>query len=349
MEIISVHTSSPYDVLVGNKILPDCGKAIAKVHNPCLAAIITDDNVSALYLSTVVCSLKDAGFRVCSFVVPHGEDSKSHSVLLNVYDFLIEQQVTRSDLLVALGGGVVGDLVGYAAATYLRGVPFIQIPTTFLAAVDSSVGGKTAVNIPAGKNLIGAFHQPSLVFCDTDLFKTLPQHVFADGSAEMIKYGLIYDKEFFEFLETGDIHENMCAVVARCVDMKRKIVEQDERDIGLRMILNFGHTLGHAIEKVTNHEVTHGNAVAMGIVLIQTLGEKLGIGSHDLTERIIKCLSRYNLPTDYKGCVQDLASACLNDKKRSGDNISLIFVSDPGKAITKPIPVEDFFKLCGGM
>ena len=266
MKTVTVNASVRYDVLIEKGLLSHCGEKTAEVFSPqkSAAAIITDDNVSALYLNTVVRSFEQAGFRVCHFTFLHGEDSKSHAVLMNVYDFLIQNHITRSDFIVALGGGVVGDLAGFAAATYLRGIPFIQIPTTFLAAIDSSVGGKTAVNIPAGKNLIGAFHQPSLVLCDPNTFDTLSEQTFAEGCAEMIKYAMIWNRDFFDLLESCDIHQQIEQIVAYCVDIKRQVVEQDEQDNAIRMILNYGHTLGHAIEKVSNHAVTHGYGVALG-------------------------------------------------------------------------------------
>ena len=267
MKTVTVNASVRYDVLIEKGLLSHCGEKTAEVFSPqkSAAAIITDDNVSALYLNTVVRSFEQAGFRVCHFTFLHGEDSKSHAVLMNVYDFLIQNHITRSDFIVALGGGVVGDLAGFAAATYLRGIPFIQIPTTFLAAIDSSVGGKTAVNIPAGKNLIGAFHQPSLVLCDPNTFDTLSEQTFAEGCAEMIKYAMIWNRDFFDLLESCDIHQQIEQIVAYCVDIKRQVVEQDEQDNAIRMILNYGHTLGHAIEKVSNHAVTHGYGVALGM------------------------------------------------------------------------------------
>ncbi len=247
--------------------------------------------------------------------------------------------------MVALGGGVVGDLAGFAAATYLRGIPFVQIPTTFLAAIDSSVGGKTAVNIPAGKNLVGAFHQPSLVICDPDTFKTLPEETFADGCAEMIKYAMIWSEDFLKLLESCDIHEKIEKIVAYCVDIKRQVVEQDEHDTALRMILNYGHTLGHAIEKVTNHAVTHGHGVAMGMVLITRVGIKLGLCDRALLQRLTAVLTRYHRPTVYGGSVPALSNACLHDKKRAGSKIRLILVrqarqggdcADGGAGVCRP-------------
>ena len=246
------------------------------------------------------------------------------------------------------GGGVTGDLVGFAAATYLRGIRFVQIPTTFLAAIDSSVGGKTAVNIPAGKNLIGAFHQPSLVVCDPDTFSTLTPEIFADGCAEMIKYAMIWSEEFLQLLESCDIQERLEEIVAYCVDIKRQVVEQDEHDTGIRMILNYGHTLGHAIEKVTNHAVSHGQGVAMGMVLITRLGMKLGRCDAALLHRLCSVLERYHLPCHYDGALSELAESCLHDKKRSGSTIRLILVSTAGKADILPMDTAELETILKG-
>ena len=346
MKTVQVKASVCYDIIIEKGSLSKVGAYASSVFKPgSKAAIITDDTVASLYLDVVRDSLQAAGYTVPVYIFPHGEDSKSADTLFHAYDFLIEEQVTRSDFIVALGGGVVGDLAGYAAASYLRGIKFMQIPTTFLAAVDSSVGGKTAINIPAGKNLIGAFHQPSLVVCDTETFKTLPAVTFADGVAETIKYGLISSPSLFEEMEQGNIEPKIDDIVAQCVSIKRDVVEQDEHDNAIRMILNYGHTLGHAIEKITNHSVTHGQGVAMGMMLIAKLGEKLGYHGNDLTQRMEKCIASYGLPTHYEGSVADLGEAVLHDKKRAGSNIRLIFVKTPGKAEIVPLPVEQFIAL----
>lgn len=347
MKTVTVNASVRYDVLIEKGLLSHCGEKTAEVFSPqkSAAAIITDDNVSALYLNTVVRSFEQAGFRVCHFTFLHGEDSKSHAVLMNVYDFLIQNHITRSDFIVALGGGVVGDLAGFAAATYLRGIPFIQIPTTFLAAIDSSVGGKTAVNIPAGKNLIGAFHQPSLVLCDPNTFDTLSEQTFAEGCAEMIKYAMIWSRDFFDLLESCDIHQQIEQIVAYCVDIKRQVVEQDEQDNAIRMILNYGHTLGHAIEKVSNHAVTHGYGVALGMVLITRLSIRLGLCDCTVLEQLCRMLKRYHLPTDYPGELAELAQSCLYDKKMSGDTIRLVVVPEIGSAKILPMPAEQLTAL----
>ena len=346
MKTVHVNASVNYDIIIEKGSLSKVGTYASSVFKTgSKAAVITDDTVASLYLDQVVQSLSAAGYTVVSYIFPHGEDSKSAETLFRVYDFLIEEQLTRSDFIVALGGGVVGDLAGYAAATYLRGIRFMQVPTTFLAAVDSSVGGKTAINIPAGKNLIGAFWQPSLVVCDTETFKTLPAVTFADGVAETIKYGMISSAPLFERMEQGYIMPEIDEIIAHCVSIKRDVVEQDEHDNGLRMILNYGHTLGHAIEKVTNHSVTHGQGVAMGMLLIAKLGEKLDYHSSELTQRLEACIRSYGLPTHYEGSVAELGEAVLHDKKRSGSSIRLIFVKEPGSAEIISLDVNQFLQL----
>ena len=346
MKTVHVNASVNYDIIIEKGSLCKVGAYASSVFRTgSKVAVITDDIVAPLYLETVVQSFRDAGYTVHSFVFPHGEENKSSENLFRIYDFLIQEQFTRSDFIVALGGGVVGDLTGYAAATYLRGIRFMQIPTTFLAAVDSSVGGKTAINIPAGKNLIGAFWQPSLVVCDTETFQTLPAVTFADGVAETVKYGMISSIPLFEHLERGNLDADIDEIVSQCVAIKRDIVEQDEHDNGLRMILNYGHTLGHAIEKMTKHSVTHGQGVAMGMLLIAKLGEKLGYHSSELTQRLEKCLKQYHLPTQYTGSVSELGEAVLRDKKRAGSSIRLIFVKEIGSAEIIPLDIDLFLQL----
>lgn len=341
MKTVTVNASVTYDVLIENGCLKQCGTFAGKVFDSSsTAAIITDDTVAHLYLDTVISSLQSAGFSVCSFIFPHGEDSKSSAVLMEVYHFLAENNITRTDFIVALGGGVVGDLAGFAAATYLRGIRFMQIPTTFLAAIDSSVGGKTAINIDAGKNLVGAFHQPSLVVCDPTVFCTLSCEIFADGCAEMIKYAMIWSEDFLQLLEQCKLQNQIEDIIAYCVDIKRQVVEQDENDCAIRMILNYGHTLGHAIEKVTEHTVTHGQGVAMGMMLITRLGIRMGLCDSSLLRRLSSILQKYHLPTVYDGSLAELAQVCLLDKKRAGKQIRLIFVSTPGQAQIVPVDTD---------
>ncbi|MEI6579117.1 MAG: 3-dehydroquinate synthase, partial [Eubacteriales bacterium] len=261
-------TQKSYDVLIGSRMLKNAGDILRDYFSPCSVVIVTDDNVDALYGETVQYSLTCSGFNTSKFVFKHGEHSKNLSVYAKALEFMAQNSLTRSDMVVALGGGVTGDLAGFAAASYLRGVRFVQMPTTLLAAVDSSVGGKTGVNLDAGKNLAGAFWQPSLVLCDCDTLNTLPDDILADGIAEAIKYGMIRDKELFEMLEFGDCISNPEACVARCVTIKGNIVAKDEFDNGERQLLNFGHTLAHSIEKLSDYKISHGHAVAIGMVIV---------------------------------------------------------------------------------
>ena len=272
MKKISVKTSHPYEVLIERGSLANCGKYISEITRSRKAAVITDDIVEKLHLQTALDSLRAEGFECSVYSFPNGEQSKCLENLGKIYDFLCESNITRSDIIIALGGGVVGDITGFAAASYLRGVEFVQIPTTLLAQVDSSVGGKTAIDIAGGKNLVGAFKQPALVLCDSDILKTLPENILAEGMGECIKYGMIRDEKLFELMESHDLaslDEIMDEMVYACIDIKRVIVEHDECDRGERMVLNFGHTLGHAIEGWHNYkDIAHGEGVAAGMCMI---------------------------------------------------------------------------------
>ncbi|MFA9380225.1 MAG: 3-dehydroquinate synthase [Acetanaerobacterium sp.] len=274
--------------------------------------------------------------------MPHGEQSKSLTELSAIYSFLVRAKVTRTDIVVALGGGVVGDLAGFAAATYLRGVEYVQIPTTLLAQVDSSVGGKTAVDIPEGKNLAGAFWQPSLVLCDVAALDTLTPETFADGAAEVIKYGAIGDAALFERLCGGALQTDTAAIIARCIDIKREMVEQDEFDNGARALLNFGHTLGHAVERESGYTVTHGRAVAIGMALMTAASERRGFTKTGSTARIIDCLARHALPVESPYALGTLFPHCLSDKKRTDDDITLIFIREIGDAFTHRVKTDVF-------
>ena len=339
MQTITVKTGRPYDVLIGQDILSRCGKQIKSLPGQhCQkVAVITDNQVDSLYGDAVRGSLEQAGFTVCTYAFPNGEGSKNMSTVMDAIAFLCDNHVTRSDLIVALGGGVVGDLAGFAAAIYQRGIDYVQIPTTLLAAVDSSVGGKTAVNIPAGKNLVGCFWQPRLVVCDTNTMDTLPGEVFGDGVAETIKYGCIWDQALFDLMEREDIRAHLEEVVARCIDIKAQVVMQDERDNGLRQILNFGHTTGHAIEKLSGFTLSHGKGVAIGMCIAAAAGEAAGVTPAGTAARIRAVLIRHNLPVGCDYNIHTIADACLGDKKRSGDTINLILLQQIGKALLHPM------------
>ncbi|MEG1994663.1 MAG: 3-dehydroquinate synthase, partial [Oscillospiraceae bacterium] len=259
-----------------------------------------------------------------------------------IFDFLTENMITRSDIVIALGGGVVGDTAGFVSASYLRGIEFIQIPTTFLASIDSSVGGKTGVNTALGKNLVGAFWQPSLVVIDTNTFDTLPKNIFADGVAEAIKYGVIKNKQLFEIIKSGKIQENLETVIKECILIKKQLVEEDERDTGERMLLNFGHTIGHAIEKHSNHQVSHGSGVAIGMVLMTALSENMGITNNGTKNEIESVCKLYNLPTSYVGEEKQLVDIIKNDKKRKGNTITIVLAKEVGTSILYKIDITDF-------
>ena len=341
MRSVTVKTSATYEVLIGSGLLQKAGEAVKKVISPCKAAIVTDSTVVHLYEETVRKSLTEAGFSVCTFVFPTGEASKNIHTLSHLLEFLAKEEMSRTDLIVALGGGLPGDLAGFGAAVYLRGISFVQIPTTFLAAIDSSVGGKTAVDLEAGKNLAGAFYQPKLVLCDTDVLQTLPEVVFADGIAEALKYGVLGDAALFEKIAGGDFRQDLEEIIETCVSMKRDVVEEDEFDTGKRQLLNLGHTFGHAIEQKSHFQMTHGHAVAIGMHLIAKAAEAKGIAEKGTAAAIAKALEQNQLPKETTFSPAEVAEGTLRDKKRRGGTISFVFPKKIGACEIVKIPVEE--------
>ena len=301
--------------------------------------MVSDTHVAPLYLDQVKASLEGAGFQVHPFVFPAGEAHKNGATYLNLLEFLAQAHLTRADGLIALGGGVVGDLTGFAAATYLRGVSFLQLPTTLLAAVDASVGGKTAIDLEHGKNLAGAFYQPRAVLCDLDTLDTLPEADFADGCAEVIKYGMIGDAGLLNTLETIDLRADPEGVTARCIAHKRDLVEQDEFDTGARQLLNLGHTIGHGVEACSGYQISHGKAVAIGMTLVTRGAVAAGLCPPEVLPRLEALLARYHLPTATDYAAADLYEKTLSDKKRAGDTLSLVVPTAWGKSVLHPIPV----------
>lgn len=334
MNTIHIAASREYDVLIGHGLLDELGTLAAGVVDAKTAAIVSDDSVFALYGKRAAAALERVGFRVVSFVFPHGESSKNLTVYGQVLNFLCENRISRTDVVVALGGGVVGDLAGFAAASYLRGVRFLQVPTTLLAAVDSSVGGKTAIDLPAGKNLAGAFCQPSLVLCDTDTLNSLPTDIFRDGCAEVIKYGVLYDPKLFAHLEEKGLAFDREAVITRCVELKRDVVMEDEFDTGARMKLNLGHTVGHGVEAKSRFALSHGKAVAIGMAIVSRASN---CGD---TPRILALLEKFGLPTRTDYSADDLFTYTLSDKKRSGGTVNLIIPRAIGDCDIVPTKVE---------
>lgn len=343
MKIVNVVTQPAYQVKIEAGLMNRLGEEmLALLGKTCKLAILTDDTVDNLYGAKVEKSLSESGFRVCRFAMPHGEEHKNLALFGEMLEFLATEQITRSDCIVALGGGVPGDMAGFAAACYLRGIPFVQVPTTLLAMVDSSVGGKTGLDLARGKNLAGAFYQPKAVFCDPEALATLPRDTLIDGAAECVKYGILEDEALFALFENGEWEAQPEEIIARCVRQKAALVELDEKDRGSRQLLNLGHTFGHAIEKCSDFAVSHGKGVAIGMVMAARLANKLGLCEAAVTERIIRTLDKMGLPTTADFAPETLLKAALSDKKRAGNQITLVLPNCIGHCELYPIPIERF-------
>lgn len=340
MKRIQVNTKPSYEVLIGPGVLSESGAYLKGLFPDSRLAVITDSTVAPLYLETARESLTAAGYTVSTHVFPAGEASKNFVTLSGILEFLASAPLTRTDCLIALGGGVAGDMAGFAAACYLRGIRYVQMPTTLLSAVDSSVGGKTAIDLKAGKNLAGAFLQPSAVLCDTDCLRSLPPEVFADGAAEAVKTGVLCDESLFALFEDGSLTVNPAEVIARCVAYKAGVVERDEREQGERKLLNLGHTIGHAIEKCSGYRIPHGHAVAAGLAIMARSAERQGMTEEPIADRICACLKAQNLPVVTEYPPDMLAEAAGADKKRSGDEITIIVPRKIGRCALEKIPVS---------
>jgi 3-dehydroquinate synthase len=329
-----------YDVLIGAGLLTLVGLFLKEKGYADKAVVITDPNVKSRYGEVLEQSLTKNGFKVTTLVVPAGEDQKSLDNAVRLYEQLTDAYAERSTPIVALGGGVIGDLTGFVAATYLRGVPFVQLPTTLLAQVDSSVGGKVAVDHERLKNKIGAFHQPRLVIADTDTLKTLPKAELANGLAEAIKTAAVRGKEFFVYLEQNveklralDISA-LEEAVYQCVSIKAEIVEKDERDAGLRNILNFGHTIGHAIESVSHFGVRHGEAVAVGMVVAARISNRMGLLSYSEVDRLITLVEKAGLPARMPDLdTSAILKAMRHDKKVESGQVRFVLLKEIGDVI----------------
>lgn len=332
-ETVRVRAGSGYDVKIGSGLLAEAGRLSREVLRADKIALFTDAAVDALYGDRLEESLRASGFETCRFVFPGGEASKEIGTVARFVDFMAEQHLTRRDAVAALGGGVVGDMGGFAASVYLRGVDFIQIPTTLLAAVDSSVGGKTGVNIAAGKNLMGAFWQPSLVLYDTDTFASLNDDLILDGTAEAVKTAAIRDAELFRLISANRIGDVLMEVVRRCVEIKGAVVDADEKEGGLRRILNFGHTMAHAIEKASDYGISHGKAVAAGMVMMTAASEAAGMTAQGTCDALRKALldKGFDLNQGEAGLGR-LCRLAASDKKTLGDGISLVYLEKIGKS-----------------
>lgn len=338
---IDIAASRRYEVLVQRGLLARLGALSAQCVGPCSAMLVSDDRVFSLYGAQAEASLREAGFSVDRFVFPHGEQQKSLATYGALLNALCSRRFTRSDLIVALGGGVTGDLAGFAAATYLRGVRFVQVPTTLLAMVDSSVGGKTAIDLDGGKNQAGAFYQPSLVLCDPEALSTLPEEEYRCGCAEIIKYALLGSRPLFDRLRATPVRDDPEPVIAQCVSMKRDIVQADEYDRGCRQTLNLGHTVGHAVEACSGFTLLHGQAVAIGTAILLRAAAARGFCTGETAREGISLLEQYGLPTETDYPLDALYQAALSDKKLEGGRLHLIVPEAIGRCLILEIPAPE--------
>jgi 3-dehydroquinate synthase len=339
---IDVMASTAYSVEIGQGLLPTLG---ARLRHLCPKAqrvvVVSDDSVFPLHGQAAIDSLQQEDFQVSAYVLPHGESSKTAQNLIEVLNFLTTEHLTRSDALVALGGGVIGDLTGFAAAVYMRGIPYVQVPTTVLSMVDSSVGGKTAVDLPAGKNLMGAFWQPRLVLGDIGLLDTLPGDIFTDGCAEIIKTAVLFDPDLFDLLCQTGLAFPRERVIGTCVAHKRDIVNEDEFDTGRRSLLNLGHTLAHAAEACSDFSLSHGKAVAIGLATVCRAAAQAGFCAPELPERVTALLTQFGLPTQTNIPIEQLMVPMLSDKKRSGDRVNVVVPEAMGQCVLHPMEAAE--------
>ena len=333
-----INVLGKYDIAIGEHLIERVGMAIKRVCKGNHCCVVSDSNVAPLYAETLLDSLRSSGYEPSLFVFEHGEKNKNLTTITQMLNFFAQQELTRSDFVVALGGGVVGDMAGFAAAIYLRGIQYVQIPTTLLAQIDSSVGGKTGCDLEYGKNLVGAFHHPALVLIDTDVLSTLPDEYMKDGMGELIKYGVIKSPEIFEILEKETCFARLNELIYMCISIKAELVEKDFTEQGDRALLNFGHTVGHAIEKIENFcGISHGCAVAIGMCVITRAAEQFDLCHEGNAKRIEAVCEKYGLPTGYTASSEEIAKAALSDKKRQGNIIKLALIRKIGDSYLCPI------------
>lgn len=346
--------TNPYSIVVGHKWIERLPDFLLDIKKTSSLILISDKNVFSLYGEAVLKICSQAGFKIETAVFPGGEENKNLASVAWLYEQMLKAGMDRDSAVLALGGGIVGDMAGFAAASYMRGIDYIQIPTTLLAQVDSSIGGKTGVNLPQGKNLVGAFHQPRIVFIDTDFLKTLPEKEYLTGLAEVIKYGIMWDQNLFHFLENNQSEisrrnaQALQTIIARSGEIKAEIVSQDEKEHGLRALLNLGHTFGHAFETLTAYKVyTHGEAIAVGMAYAARLAKKLQLLGAAECERIISLLNNYNLPIAYGDLKPDnIIKQMYKDKKNSGGQLKLILPVSIGECkIINNVSPQDIFSI----
>ena len=349
MDTIHIKASTVYDVIIERNSLSRIAEYLQPIKPACSVMIVTDDNVGPLYASTIAEHLKTAGYTVHTYTFPHGESEKNGHRLMDLIETLGNAKLTRKDLIIALGGGVVGDLAGFVAATYLRGIDYVQVPTSLLAAVDSSVGGKTAVNLECGKNLWGAFKQPILVLCDPGTLSTLPKKEWINGCGEIIKYGFLDHPELLDQLRERPLiqyPEDVDSIISQCVRIKAYVVEVDERESGLRATLNLGHTFGHGIEHGSDFTVPHGNAVALGLLIMAR-----GAVAHEeldpaIVSSIEQLLVAHELPTTTAIAKDLILEEASHDKKASGSSITIVIPTGYGRSALKKVTFSELSTYC---
>lgn len=341
---IRVRAGEGYDFIIGDGLLSSAGELTASVLNADRIAVFTDSNVAPLFADDLEKRLQKQRFQTCRFVYEAGERSKNLDTVSAFLDFMAEHDLKRGDAVIVLGGGVAGDMGGFAASIYQRGIKFMQIPTTVLAAVDSSVGGKTGVDTKYGKNLTGTFWQPSLVLCDTDTFRALSPDDVLDGYAEVIKSAAIRGPRIFSDLEEGKFHTAMPDIIARCVNIKSDVVHEDERESGVRRILNFGHTMAHSIELKSDYQISHGKAVAIGMLMVTKASEKHGLTEPGTYDRLYQLIHGEGYRTETDIPLEELCEAARHDKKTTGDSIHLVYLEKIGSAKTKKVRLDDLYE-----
>ena len=343
MGVIHIKTNPNYPVIIEKGMFKKLGESL-KPFIKGKVMIITDENVHSYYVYDLLDQMNKNGIKWEMYIISPGEESKSLKVYSEILEFMAENNIQRKDTVLAFGGGVVGDISGFVAGTFLRGIEYIQVPTTLLAAVDSSVGGKTAVNLKKGKNLVGIFNQPKAVLCDPDLLSTMEEKYFQDGVSESIKYGILFDKELFDEFQTplDKKDERLSNIIEKCVEHKARVVEADELEKEERQILNLGHTIGHAIEKASDFKISHGHGVSIGTAMMARACEKLNILDKSDLKKIIEVLQKNGLPTQWDYSIEGLLNHIGSDKKRSGEEITIVEIKGIGKCRLNKIPINSF-------
>lgn len=343
MQKISVNAFRGYNCYIGSGLLTQLDLLLRdQLLGFSKCVIVSDENVAPFYGGRVRTVLS----RICpaceQFVFPAGEKSKNLSTVGKLIDYFCEIGLSRNDLVVALGGGVVGDTAGFAASVYLRGVRCIYIPTTLLSAVDLSVGGKTGINLENGKNLIGSMYSPSLVVCDTDTLCTLPPHYMSDGMAEVIKCAVVCSEELFKMLSVNGFEGNEEKIISECVNIKRTLIEKDGLNDGLSVLLNFGHTIGHAIEELSDYTASHGNAVSIGMAMMSRASEKAGLSTEAVFDKLTGLLRKYSLPTETDIPIDEICKSALSDKMLRTDEISVVIPVQIGNCFVQSMGIDEF-------